>query len=227
MSESLGTTGLILNEPLLWEKGKKGRSGFSMPANDVPSSPLSAELTGDGPDFPDLSEIEVVRHYTRLSTWNFGVDTGLYPLGSCTMKYNPKINEKLAGLRGFAATHPLLPSFLSQGALQLMFELERFLTEITGLDAVTLQPAAGAQGELTGMLIVHAWHRSRGRQRKKILIPDTAHGTNPASAALCGYAPVPVPSGPGGILLSEVVARLMDGETAGIMITNPNNLGFF
>ena len=227
MSESLGTTGLILNEPLLWEKGKKGRHGFSMPANDVPSRPLPAELTGDGPDFPDLSEIEVVRHYTRLSTWNFGVDTGLYPLGSCTMKYNPKINEKLAGLRGFAATHPLLPSFLSQGALQLMFELERFLTEITGLDAVTLQPAAGAQGELTGMLIVHAWHRSRGRQRTKILIPDTAHGTNPASAALCGYAPVPVPSGPGGILLPEVVARLMDGETAGIMITNPNTLGFF
>jgi glycine dehydrogenase subunit 2 len=227
MSESLGTTGLILNELLLWERGKKGRCGFSMPASDVPPSPLSAELTGDGPDFPDLSEIEVVRHYTRLSTWNFGVDTGLYPLGSCTMKYNPKINEKLAGLRGFAASHPLLPSLLSQGALQLMFDLERFLAEITDLDAVTLQPAAGAQGELTGMLIVHAWHRSRGRQRTKILIPDTAHGTNPASAALCGYTPVPVPSSPDGILLPEVVARLMDGETAGIMITNPNTLGLF
>ncbi len=227
MSEALGTTGLILNEPLLWERGKKGRCGFSMPAGDVPQNPLPAELTGDGPDFPDLSEIEVVRHYTRLSTWNFGVDTGLYPLGSCTMKYNPKINEKLAGLRGFAAAHPLLPSVLSQGALQLMFDLERFLAEITGLDAVTLQPAAGAQGELTGMLIVHAYHRSRGKQRTKILIPDTAHGTNPASAALCGYAPVPVPSGPDGILLPEVVAGLMDEETAGIMITNPNTLGLF
>jgi len=227
MSEPLGTTGLILNEPLLWEKGKKGRCGFSMPPSDVPRNPLPAELTGDGPDFPDLSEIEVVRHYTRLSTWNFGVDTGLYPLGSCTMKYNPKINEKLAGLPGFAAAHPLLPAELSQGALQLMFELERYLLEISGLDAVTLQPAAGAQGELTGMLIIHAYHRLRGKQRTKILIPDTAHGTNPASAALCGYLPIPIPSGPDGILLSETVAALMDSETAGIMITNPNTLGLF
>jgi glycine dehydrogenase subunit 2 len=227
MSEALGTTGLILNEPLLWERGKKGRCGFSMPAGDVPASPLPAELTGDGPDFPDLSEIEVVRHYTRLSTWNFGVDTGLYPLGSCTMKYNPKINEQLAGIRGFAAAHPLLPAELSQGALQLLFGLERFLAEITGLDVVTLQPAAGAQGELTGMLIIHAYHRLRGKQRTKILIPDTAHGTNPASAALCGYLPVPVPSGPDGILLPETVVGLMDSETAGIMITNPNTLGLF
>jgi glycine dehydrogenase subunit 2 len=227
MSEPPGTTGLILNEPLLWERGKRGRCGFSMPPHDVPSSPLSAELTGNGPDFPDLSEIEVVRHYTRLSSWNFGVDTGLYPLGSCTMKYNPKINEKLAGLPGFAAAHPLLPAELSQGALKLMFELERYLLEISGLDAVTLQPAAGAQGELTGMLIIHAYHRLRGKQRTKILIPDTAHGTNPASAALCGYLPVPIPSGPDGILLSETVAALMDSETAGIMITNPNTLGLF
>jgi len=227
MSETLGTTGLVLNEPLLWERGKKGRSGYSLPPGDVPPRPLPAALTGDAPDIPDLSEIEVVRHYTRLSTWNFGVDTGLYPLGSCTMKYNPKINEKLAGLRGFAASHPLLPAELSQGALFLMFELERFLAEITGLDAVTLQPAAGAQGELTGMLIIHAYHRLRGKQRTKILIPDTAHGTNPASAALCGYLPVPVPSGPDGILLSETVAALMDSETAGIMITNPNTLGLF
>jgi glycine dehydrogenase subunit 2 len=227
MSETLGTTGLILNEPLLWERGKRGRRGYSMPAADVPRNPLPAELTGDGPDFPDLSEIEVVRHYTRLSTWNFGVDTGLYPLGSCTMKYNPKINERLAALRGFAAAHPLLPSVLSQGALQLMFDLERFLAGITGLDAVTLQPAAGAQGELTGMLIVHAYHRCQGKQRTKILIPDTAHGTNPASAALCGYAPVAVPSGPDGIIAPETVAALMDEDTAGIMITNPNTLGLF
>lgn len=227
MSEALGTNGLVLNEPLLWERGKKGRRAFSMPAADVPPNPLPAELTGEGPDFPDLGEIEVVRHYTRLSTWNFGVDTGLYPLGSCTMKYNPKINEKLAGVPGFAAAHPLLPTALSQGALQLMHDLERFLSEITGLDAVTLQPAAGAHGELTGMLIVHAYHRSRGRQRTKILIPDTAHGTNPASAALCGYSPVPVPSGPDGVILPETVAALMDDETAGIMITNPNTLGLF
>jgi glycine dehydrogenase subunit 2 len=227
MKEMLGTSGLILNEPLLWERGKKGRCGYSMPKGDVPESPLSAELTGEGPDFPDLAEGEVVRHYTRLSTWNFGVDTGLYPLGSCTMKYNPKTNERQAALTGFAAAHPLLPAPLAQGALRLMAELERDLAEISGLDAVTLQPAAGAQGELTGMLILHAWHRSRGKQRTKILIPDTAHGTNPASAALCGYAPVPVPSDGRGVLDPEVVAGLMDEDTAGIMITNPNTLGLF
>jgi glycine dehydrogenase subunit 2 len=227
MSESSATTGLVLNEPLLWEKGKKGRSGFSMPVSDVPSSPLAEELAGEGPDFPDLGEIEVVRHYTRLSTWNYGVDTGFYPLGSCTMKYNPKINEKLAALPGFAAAHPLLPAALSQGALQLMFELERFLAEITGLDAVTLQPAAGAHGELTGMLIIHACHRQRGMPKSRILIPDTAHGTNPASAALCGYAPVPVPLGPEGIIETRTVEALMDENTAGIMITNPNTLGLF
>ena len=227
MSEQQGASGLILNEPLLWERGKKGRCGFSLPAQDVPERPLPVDLVGDGPDLPDLGEVEVVRHYTRLSTWNYGVDTGFYPLGSCTMKYNPKTNERQAGLKGFAAAHPLLPADLCQGALRLMYELERDLAEITGLAAVTLQPAAGAQGELTGMLILHAWHRSRGKQRTKILIPDTAHGTNPASAALCGYAPVPVPSDERGIIAAEVVASLMDEATAGIMITNPNTLGLF
>ena len=227
MSETLGASGLILNEPLLWERGKKGRCGYSLPESDVPERPLPAELTGEGPDLPDLSEVEVVRHYTRLSTWNFGVDTGLYPLGSCTMKYNPKTNERQAALPGFAGAHPLLPAPLSQGALRLMAELEGDLAEISGLPAVTLQPAAGAQGELTGMLILHAWHRSRGRQRTKILIPDTAHGTNPASAALCGYAPVPVASDATGVLDPKVVADLMDDQTAGIMITNPNTLGLF
>jgi glycine dehydrogenase subunit 2 len=227
MNDGPGMTGLILNEPLLWERGRKGRCGFSLPERDVPESPLPAELTGEGPEFPDLSEVEVVRHYTRLSTWNYGVDTGLYPLGSCTMKYNPKTNERQAALKGFAAAHPLLPPELSQGALRLMAELERDLAEITGLDAATLQPAAGAQGELAGMLIIHAHHRSRGRQRTKILVPDTAHGTNPASAALCGYDPVPVPSGGKGIIAPETVAALMNEDTAGIMITNPNTLGLF
>ena len=179
MKEFLGTTGLVLNEPLLWERGRKGRCGCSLPARDVPESPLPGELTGEGPDFPDLSEVEVVRHYTHLSTWNFGVDTGFYPLGSCTMKYNPKTNDRQAALRGFSAAHPLLPSELSQGGLRLMATLERDLAEITGLAAVTLQPAAGAQGELTGMLIIHAYHRSLGKQRTKILVPDTAHGDQP------------------------------------------------
>jgi len=227
MNTTGGTTGLVLNEPLLWEKGKTGRCGFSLPRRDVEHFTVDEELMGAGPDLPDLSEVDVVRHYTRLSTWNFGVDTGLYPLGSCTMKYNPKTNERQAALPGFADAHPLLPPELSQGALRLMFELERLLAEITGLDAVTLQPAAGAQGELTGMLIFHAYHQQQGKPRSKILIPDTAHGTNPASAALCGYRSVPVKSNDQGVLSPEAVAALMDEETAGIMVTNPNTLGLF
>jgi len=227
MKETLGTTGLILNEPLLWEKGKRGRSGFSLPRRDVAPSPLDAELIGEGPDFPDLSEVDVVRHYTRLSTWNFGVDTGMYPLGSCTMKYNPKTNERQASLPGFAGAHPLLPTDLHQGALKLIRELEQYLAEITGMDAVTLQPAAGAQGELTGMLLMHAYHQSKGSFRSKIIVPDTAHGTNPASAALCGYRPVPVKSNDEGILSLDSIVEVMDDDTAGIMITNPNTLGLF
>jgi len=227
VKDVLGTTGLILNEPLLWEKGKPGRRGFSLPSRDVEVCLIEKSLASHGPDFPDLSEVDVVRHFTRLSTWNFGVDTGTYPLGSCTMKYNPKINDKCAALPGFAAAHPLLPQELSQGLLKLLFELERYLAEITGMDAVTLQPAAGAQGELTGMLLIHAYHKSRGRKPSKILVPDTAHGTNPASAALCGYRPVPVASNAQGILSVESVAKSMDEDTAGIMITNPNTLGLF
>ena len=222
-----GTTGLVLKEPLLWEKGNRGRSGFSGPARDVEHTPLAPELMGEGPDFPDLSEVEVVRHYTRLSQWNFGVDTGMYPLGSCTMKYNPKTNERQAALPGFARAHPLLPDSLCQGGLKLIYELEQFLAEITGLDAVTLQPAAGAQGELAGMLIIYAFHAERGEQRSKILIPDTAHGTNPASATLCGYQAVTVKSDANGIMATEDVAALMDEDTAGIMVTNPNTLGLF
>jgi glycine dehydrogenase subunit 2 len=227
MKESVGTTGLILNEPLLWEKGKKGRTGFSLPGRDVPFVSLDDRLVGDGPDFPDLSEVDVVRHYTRLAQWNFGVDTGMYPLGSCTMKYNPKTNERQAALPGFAGAHPLMAAPLSQGALQLMFELEQYLCEITGMDATTLQPAAGAHGELTGMLIIHAFHKKQGAPRSKILVPDTAHGTNPASAALCGYLPVPIASSEKGILSVEAIADVMDDDTAGIMMTNPNTLGLF
>jgi glycine dehydrogenase subunit 2 len=227
MKESVGTTGLILNEPLLWEKGKPGRCGFSLPRPDVESFPLDETLVGEGPEFPDLSEVDIIRHYTRLSTWNFGVDTGMYPLGSCTMKYNPKTNEKQAALPGFAGAHPLLPPELSQGALRLMYELERLLAEITGLNAVSLQPAAGAHGELTGMLIFYAYHKKQNSPRSKILIPDTAHGTNPASAALCGFQAVSVKSNEQGILAPEAVSALMDEETAGIMVTNPNTLGLF
>ena len=155
MKEFEGASGLVLNEPLLFDKGKKGRCGISLPRRDVDFSQVDETLIRDRvPDFPDLSEVEVVRHFTRLSTWNFGVDTGMYPLGSCTMKYNPKTNEKQAALPGFAGAHPLLPAGLTQGALKMMFELELLLAEITGMDAVSLQPAAGAQGELVGMLAV-------------------------------------------------------------------------
>ena len=227
MKEPIGTTGLVMNEPLLWEKGRKGRIGFSMPKRDVPTSLLDDTLTGEGPDFPDLSEVDVVRHYTRLSQWNYGVDTGMYPLGSCTMKYNPKTHERQAALPGFAGAHPLLPESFAQGILELMYYLEHYLVEITGLSAATLQPSAGAHGELTGMMIVRAYHNDRGAPRHKILIPDTAHGTNPASCALCGFAPVPVASNEDGVLSPETIAAVMDEDTAGIMITNPNTLGLF
>ncbi|WP_028584141.1 aminomethyl-transferring glycine dehydrogenase subunit GcvPB [Desulfogranum mediterraneum] len=227
MNHSIATSGLILDEPLLWEKGKKGRRGMSIPSSDVPAAALDPNLLGEAVDFPDLSEIDVVRHYTRLSQWNFGVDTGMYPLGSCTMKYNPKTNEQQAANPAIAAAHPMLADEQSQGVLRLLFELQQLLALITGLDAVSLQPAAGAHGELTGMLIFNAYHDSRGSKRTKILIPDTAHGTNPASAALCGYRSIPVKSDEHGMLRAESVAALMDEETAGIMLTNPNTLGLF
>jgi glycine dehydrogenase subunit 2 len=227
MEQYPGTTGLIFNEPLLWEKGSQGRSGFSIPHSDVPACEANDGLLGEGPDFPDLSELDVIRHFTRLSQWNFSVDSGMYPLGSCTMKYNPKTNERQAGRPGLAGAHPLLPPALSQGVLELMFKLEQQLLEITGMDAATLQPAAGAHGELAGMLLIYAYHKSKGSARSKIIVPDTAHGTNPASAALCGYKPVSIKSNTRGILAPEDVARLMDDETAGIMITNPNTLGLF
>lgn len=227
MTHGPGTSGLILEEPLLWEKGKRGRMAFSLPERDVPAVECDRTLLGDGPDFPDLGEVDVVRHYTRLSQWNFGIDTGMYPLGSCTMKYNPKINEKMAGTPGLVSAHPMLDDELSQGAIQLLYELQEYLAAITGMDAVSLQPAAGAQGEMTAMLMFAAYFRKKGEARTKILIPDTAHGTNPASAALCGFDAVAIESGERGILEPAVVAEHMDERCAGIMLTNPNTLGLF
>ena len=222
-----GTAGLIFNEPELWEKSRQNRCAISLPEPDVPEAPLDSDLTGDAPKLPELSELDVVRHFTRLSQWNFGVDSGMYPLGSCTMKYNPKTNEVQAARPGFAAAHPLTGDAFCQGALKLMYELEQALCDITGFAGATLQPAAGAHGELTGMLMIHAWHEKQGRQRSKIIIPDTAHGTNPASASLCGYASVNIKSGPKGILTPDTIREVMDEDTAGIMITNPNTLGLF
>ncbi|MBF0390045.1 MAG: aminomethyl-transferring glycine dehydrogenase subunit GcvPB [Desulfamplus sp.] len=226
-AQQIGASGLIFKERFLWEKSREGRCAISIPAQDVAESQLDPSLVGEAPDLPQLSEMDVVRHYTRLSQWNFGVDSGMYPLGSCTMKYNPKTNEVQASRPGFAGAHPLLDEDLSQGALEMMYNLEQYLAEITGMEAVTLQPAAGAHGELAGMLAIHAYHAKKGHQRKKIIIPDTAHGTNPASATLCGYESINIHSGEDGILTPEAVAAVMDEETAGIMITNPNTLGLF
>ncbi len=226
-----GTSGLILNEKLLWEKGRKGREAISLVKTKAPKTSLPAGLAGNGPDWPDLSELEVVRHYTRLSSWNFGIDTGMYPLGSCTMKYNPVINECMASLPGFAHSHPLLPAEASQGAMQLIYELEKHLAEIVGLKEASMQPAAGAHGELCGMLMIAAYHRENeksGAPRKtKVLMPDTSHGTNPATASMCGFTEIKVPLGPKGYIELEEIEKLMADDVAGLMITNPNTLGLF
>lgn len=221
------TRGMQMNEPLLWERGRAGRCGFSLPQQDVPAASSLPEEADTPPAIPELSEVDVVRHYTRLSQWNFGVDSGTYPLGSCTMKYNPKIHEKLAALPAFGPGHPLLPAQQQQGLLQLLYELQQDLGRITGLPGVTLQPAAGAHGEYAGMRIFYAYFQQQQQQRHKILIPDTAHGTNPASAAMCGFKTVSIASNAQGILSPEVVAEHMDADTAGIMVTNPNTLGLF
>jgi len=226
------TRGLAWDEPLLFEQSRPGRVGYSLPAWDVPAADanvvLGAEaVRADLPDFPELSEVEVVRHFTRLSTWNASVDLGLYPLGSCTMKYNPKLNESIARLAGFSGTHPLLPAASAQGFLELIWQLERFLVEVSGMTAVSLQPAAGAQGELAGIMMIRAYHEARGERRSQVLIPDTAHGTNPASAALNDYEVVTIPSGADGILHPDAVAAAMSPRVAALMITNPNTLGLF
>ena len=222
----VGTSGLSLNEKLIFEHSDPGRKGYSLPPLDVPEADLPPEMIRDEvAGFPELSEVDVVRHFTRLSTWNYGVDSGFYPLGSCTMKYNPKVNEAAARLPGFAWVHPATPEHLAQGALALMHALQEALAEISGFAAVTLQPAAGAHGELAGMLMIRAWHEAQGRARTKVLIPDTAHGTNPATAALCGYEVVSVASD--GILTAASVREKMDEDVAALMITNPNTLGLF
>ncbi|HVO19203.1 MAG TPA: aminomethyl-transferring glycine dehydrogenase subunit GcvPB [Anaeromyxobacter sp.] len=222
--------GLVHEEPLVFERGSPGRCGVSLPAAERgvdPALPAALLREGGVAGMPELSELEVVRHFTHLSTWNHGIDTGFYPLGSCTMKYNPKSSEAMARLPGFADLHPLSPPELCQGALELMYALERALSEIAGMDATALSPAAGAQGELCGMMLIRAYHEAHGYPRRKVLIPDTAHGTNPASSALNGYAVVQLASGSDGRLHPETVAAAMDEDVAAIMITNPNTLGVF
>src|SRR4030042_445506 len=225
-------SGLIQDEPLIFEQGGKGRKGYSLPRWDIeevevnnliPSHLLRSGLEG----FPQLSEVDVVRHFTRLSQWNYGVDSGLYPLGSCTMKYNPKVNEEIARMRGFSNLHPYTPEDLTQGVLKLMYELQDFLAEIIGMDQVTLQPAAGAQGELTGMMMIKACLQARGERRNKVLVPDTAHGTNCSTSSIASYQMIEIKSNEKGIVSPEKVAAEMNEEVAAVMVTNPNTLGLF
>jgi len=228
----IGISDLKLSEPLIFERGAPGRRGASLPPCDVPEDSLEQllpeELLREEVEgFPEVSEVEVVRHFTRLSQWNFGVDHGFYPLGSCTMKYNPKVNEEAAALKGFSKTHPYQPQDLSQGILQLMYELEAYLCEISGMDKATLQPAAGAHGELTGLMLIKAYHQSRGERRNKVILPDSSHGTNPASSSLCGYQVIELASGRDGCVDPARVAEVMNENVAAMMLTNPNTLGLF
>ncbi len=228
------TRGLNFVEPPIFERGAPGRSGLSAAALDVPEVDLDAELGAlyrkQPAGLPEVSEPEAVRHFVRLSQWNFSIDTQFYPLGSCTMKFNPKVNEWAARLPGFAGLHPLTPSRRAQGALSLIVALQELLAEIVGMDGVSLQPAAGAQGELTGLLMIRGYHQAQGRSPKKVFIPDSAHGTNPASCALNGFEAVGFPAGSRGIVEPETLMRALDQATddvAGLMITNPNTLGLY
>jgi glycine dehydrogenase subunit 2 len=214
---------------LIFESGSPGRSAFSWSeengddAGGIPPALLREAIPG----FPELGELELLRHFTALSHRNYAIESQFYPLGSCTMKYNPKINEVIARLPGFAQIHPMAPAELIQGALELLYELERILAEISGMAHVTLQPAAGAQGEFTGLMVVRAHLTSRGNPRKKIIVPDTAHGTNPASSTLCGYQVIQISSNERGMIDAAKVREVMSEEVAAIMITNPNTLGLF
>jgi glycine dehydrogenase subunit 2 len=217
-----------MTEPLVYELSSPGRLGVSLPALDVDPATLPPSLLREDLPLPELSESDVVRHFLRLSQMNFAVDKGFYPLGSCTMKYNPKVNEDAAALPGFAFTHPLQDPETVQGCLALMHQLQEWLCKISGLAAVSLQPSAGAQGELTGVLIIRAYHRDRGESaRRRMLIPNSAHGTNPASVSMAGLDAVEVPSDKHGNIDLATLRALCDGTVAGLMLTNPNTLGLF
>ena len=219
---------------LSFEKSKPGRKAYSLPKLDVPKSKKENSLPGwavrkKDASLPEMSEIDLVRHYTALSRRNFGVDQGFYPLGSCTMKYNPKINEDIAGLPGFNNIHPYQPEELVQGALEIMYEFGRDLCEISGMHEASIQPAAGAHGELTGLMLIKAYHESRGEGKKKtkVIVPDSAHGTNPSSASLCGYSVIEVKSDKYGGVDINSLREVVSEDIAALMLTNPNTLGLF
>ncbi len=219
---------MVHSEPLIFEISSPGRTAFTLPKLDVPEAPLPEGYGRADLKLPEVSEMDLVRHYTRLSQKNYSIDTVFYPLGSCTMKYNPKVNEKAASIEGLTQVHPLQPEATAQGSLELMYRLQEALKEISGFDAVSLQPSAGAHGELTGVLIMRAYHASRGDTRRtKVLIPDSAHGTNPASSAMSGFEVVEVPSDARGNVDLEALRNICDETVVGLMLTNPNTLGLF
>ena len=221
-----------MTEPLIFEQSRTGRRGVQYPSPSAsthpPETTIPAELLRhEAPHLPEASELDVVRHYTRLSQLNYSIDTQFYPLGSCTMKYNPKLNDAVASYEGFARLHPHQPAHHCQGMLKLLKHLEQLLSEMCGMDAFSLQPAAGAQGELVGLEIIRAYHTAHGNPRKVVLIPDSAHGTNPASAAICGYTIQAIPSGPDGLVDLAALKRTLNRDVAALMLTNPNTLGLF
>src|ERR1700757_4677767 len=220
------------SEGLIFEKSSPGKRAFELPPLDVPTADPAKALGAyhrragiEG--FPEVSEIEVIRHFTRLSTWNYAIDLGMYPLGSCTMKYNPRVNEFVARLDGIATEHPYQSQELSQGCLKILQLLEKCLLEITGMDCITLQPAAGAQGELTGLLLIRAYLEKQGNARKKVLIPDSAHGTNPATAVIAGYDVENIKSNAEGQVDLEHLREQVTEDVAALMLTNPSTLGIF
>ena len=222
---------LTQNEALIFEKSSPGKKAYKLPPLDVPEVDAHALLGEAAREdlgyLPELSEIEIIRHFTRLSTWNYAIDLGMYPLGSCTMKYNPRVNEMVSRLEGIAEAHPYQPESLSQGSLKIIKLLQECLIEITGMDAITMQPAAGAHGEFTGILLARAYHQAQGSARRKIIVPDSAHGTNPATAALCGYEVENLPSNAHGMVDVSKLAQMVTNETAALMLTNPSTIGVF
>ncbi len=217
----------LLNEISKKQKGKIPIAKIDIPERDIKDLIPEKYLRQDETFLPELSEVEVVRHFVNLSSLNYHLDKGIYPLGSCTMKYNPKISEDMARMPSFSAIHPFSPEETVQGALKLMYELSDILADISGLKGITLQPTAGAHSELTGMLLVRAYHNFKGNNKKKVIIPDSAHGTNPASCTLAGFEPVGLKSGPNGILEIEDVEKAVDDDVGCLMVTNPNTLGLF
>jgi glycine dehydrogenase subunit 2 len=232
MSTSAETAGTHRAEALLWERSRPGRRASTLKSTDIPRAGAAERIpaalrTTTVPDLPELAERDLVSHYTRLSQRNFSIDEGFYPLGSCSMKYNPKIAEVVATLPGFARLHPAQPVEHVQGTLELLWSLERGLCGLTGMAAATFQPPAGASGELTGLMVIRAWHDAQGDRRRRVIIPDAAHGTNPASVRLAGYEVAEVPSDAAGLVDLSALEKLLDTDVAALMLTNPNTLGLF